>query len=166
MAHAQRMDFAAFRRLKPQPCLPRKQVHADQRRRLHAATISLVADSGPGAGTVRSVTRRAGIFTATRLAGELGDWTITLPDAEVHSLSRALGHGRARHLRRSSVATPSMDWGAHVEVEDRRRVLRAVIRLVTLDGLPSLTALRLRAEVGLSRRRFDACFGSLEECVL
>jgi AcrR family transcriptional regulator len=54
-----------FQKLKPGPGLPAEQVFADQRRRLHGATIALVDRDGCDGLRVRSLARAAGVSTST-----------------------------------------------------------------------------------------------------
>lgn len=102
------------------------------------------------------------------LASELGDWMLSLPHPEVLSLLVTPGGLATARARREPVPFP-----AEVEPErdpvvadDRLRLLRAALKLVAAEGFTKLTAPRLRTEAGVPRRRFEASFGSVEECFL
>jgi AcrR family transcriptional regulator len=57
-----------YSKLKPGPSQSAEEVRADQRARLHSATIELVADRGYSGLTVRGISRTAGVSTRTLYA--------------------------------------------------------------------------------------------------
>ena len=102
------------------------------------------------------------------LAAELGDWMLALPNLEVLSLlvtPAGMAASRSRREPRPFPAeiAPTADRAV---ADDRERLLRAAVKLAMLEGFAKLTAPRLRAEAGVSRRRFEATFESLDECFL
>jgi AcrR family transcriptional regulator len=102
------------------------------------------------------------------LANELCDWMLSLPNPEVLSLLAKPAGTAASRSRREPRPFPTegaagCDGGL---ADDRERLLRAAVKLATMEGFANVTAPRLRAEAGVSRRRFEAGFESLDECFL
>jgi AcrR family transcriptional regulator len=100
----------------------------------------------------------------------LGDWMASLPAVELLSLlAPSLGDGKAESPRREPRPFPDQTRpaaSAELVGNDRDRLLRAAIKLAELDGFANLTVSRVRAEAGVSRRRFEDCFQSIDECFL
>jgi AcrR family transcriptional regulator len=102
------------------------------------------------------------------LAGQLGDWMVALPHPEVLSLlATPVGMATGRS-RREPTPFPADDRPnpARATADDRQRLLRAAVKLAAVDGVANLTAPKLRSEAGVSRRRFEASFESVDECFL
>jgi AcrR family transcriptional regulator len=101
------------------------------------------------------------------LANEVCDWLLSLPSTDVLSLlaadvgivERSAGEGSF-----APVTSESQD--PRVTLDDRERLLRAAHKIAAAEGFSSLTVPRLRLESGVSRRRFDAIFTSVDECFL
>jgi AcrR family transcriptional regulator len=102
------------------------------------------------------------------LAQELTDWMLALPSPEVHSLSESATRGYAgpEHPERDGPFGEGVSMGSPAIGDDRERLLRAAIRVAAQEGFSALTAPRLRAEVGVSRRRFASHFDDAEDCFL
>jgi AcrR family transcriptional regulator len=102
------------------------------------------------------------------LAQELTDWMLALPSPEVHSLAERATRGCAGAERtdKKSRSREGISAASHPVGDDRERLRRAAIRLAAQEGLSALTAPRLRAEVGVSRRRFASHFDDAEDCFL
>jgi AcrR family transcriptional regulator len=125
--------------------------------------------AGMAAGMLRvarttSIAGRGGELSAA--AGELSEWMMALPDPAVLSLL-PLGNGTLEGgARKPGALAASTETTLNRGVgDDRERLIRAVIRLSTAEGVANLTAVRLRAEAGVSRQRFEACFESLDDCL-
>lgn len=102
-----------------------------------------------------------------RFTEEISDWMLALPDPEVLSLLTAPSDGSADPRREAHpFPAESLVGGGSVVSGDRERLLRAAAKLVARDGFANLTAPGLRREAGVSRRRFESFFESLEECFL
>ncbi len=104
------------------------------------------------------------------LVDELGEWMLSLPHPEVLSLlatPAGLATARSRREPRPFPAAGEREAGrGQAGADDRQRLLRAAVKLAMVDGFASLTVTKLRAEAGVSRRRFEASFESVEECFL
>jgi AcrR family transcriptional regulator len=101
------------------------------------------------------------------LAEELCDWMLTLPSPKVLALLGGRSGSSAARWRPEPHPFPADEAApARPGTGDRDRILRAAIKLTMEDGIANLTAARLRAEAGVSRSRFDACFEGLEDCFL
>jgi AcrR family transcriptional regulator len=109
---------------------------------------------------------RAGDLPA--FAGQLTTWMLALPGPAIRSLpsNRAGLAATATKRERHPYPDAAEEGGGAVIGDDRERLLAAAVRLAMADGVGAITAPRLRAEVGISRRRFDAQFGDLNECLL
>lgn len=102
------------------------------------------------------------------LAGQVGDWMLSLPSAGVLSLRVAAGDLRSaprRELNPFPADPPSLDPSVEA-TSARSRLLTAALKLAAADGPAQMTVLRLRREAGVSRRLFDSTFGGVEECFL
>jgi AcrR family transcriptional regulator len=101
------------------------------------------------------------------LAPEVTDWMLSLADLSVLSI-RPERVEEAGGRRRGEPPGPS--GGSERKppplVDDRERLLRAVLRLAEAEGFAGITPAGLRREAGVSRRRFEECFESLDECFL
>jgi AcrR family transcriptional regulator len=104
------------------------------------------------------------------LTDQLGDWMLSLPHPEVLSLLAAPAGIESGRMRREptpfpAIGEPDRDRRGATD-DDRQRLLRAAVKLAAVDGFASLTAPKLRTEAGVSRRRFEASFESVDECFL
>ncbi len=103
------------------------------------------------------------------LADQLGDWMLALPHPEVLSLLAApvgMATGRSRREPTPFPTGGELGRERRVIADDRQRLLRAAVKLAAVDGFAGLTVPKLRAEAGVSRRRFEASFESVDECFL
>lgn len=101
------------------------------------------------------------------LVEELSGWMLALPDSAVFGLvPRGDGRASASTVRPFSFGLRGESVAAREVGDDRQRLMRAAIRLSASEGVRSMNVARLRAEAGVSRRRFDACFASLDDCFL
>jgi AcrR family transcriptional regulator len=102
------------------------------------------------------------------LADEVGDWLLSLPSPEVLSLPAASDNASVEQPRREHSPFPAAAESASAAIRsaDRERLLRAALKLAATEGFASLTVPKLGAEAGVSRRRFDATFESVDECFL
>jgi AcrR family transcriptional regulator len=102
------------------------------------------------------------------LADELGDWMAALPGPDVLTLAAPPAGASGGHGRREARPFPGENPPAEHRAfaGDRERLLRAAIKLAAVGGFATLSETALRAETGVSRRRFDKCFNSLEDCFL
>ena len=95
---------------------------------------------------------------------------LALPNPEVLSLlatPAGMASGRSRREPTPFPATGEPGGERRRAVaDDRQRLLRAAVKLAAVDGFASLTVPKLRAEAGVSRRRFEASFESVDECFL
>lgn len=100
------------------------------------------------------------------LAGDLQGWIGALAAPEAGRLA-----GLARR-RPQGVAAPvaafrrqeGVDLSEEPRERERRQILEATLRLAAGAGYWQLTVPRIRAEVGISRARFDAHFDDVEDC--
>jgi AcrR family transcriptional regulator len=100
------------------------------------------------------------------LVDELAAWALALVDEDTAKLA-SLDH-RAKAFERSSERTSSSisEWMAKIRREDDRPLLLAAAsRLATAQNHRQLTASKIRAAAGVSRRSFDSHFDSAGECV-
>jgi AcrR family transcriptional regulator len=122
---------------------------------------------GIAAGVIRVA--RTGLLSRdrTEYAGterELGDWMLNLCTKLMPRPEPPTGHLRTSDpfngIREGPLAA-SGSFGDH-----RGRILAAAAKLALTHGYASLTIPRIRAEAGVSRRRFDAHFADVEDCFL
>lgn len=105
----------------------------------------------------------------SRLAEQLGDWTICFPAAEAPPLEPRDGKGFFALSARRENGEPCGDPLTPVlgQIGDEQgRILSAVTKLAAAGGFANLTIPRVRAEAGVSRRSFDRRFANLSECFL
>jgi len=127
----------------------------------------LVAGMTAGMMRVARTTTLAGrVGELPAFADQLSTWMLALPSPAIRSLPINRGDLAAAQRERHPYPDESQDDDGPFIGDDRERLLAAVVKLATSDGLGAITAPRLRAEVGISRRRFAAHFGGLEECLL
>jgi AcrR family transcriptional regulator len=100
-------------------------------------------------------------------ADELGGWMQSLPSPEVLSLL-APPPSRGGNSRRERNPFPAETQASteRLASDERVRLQRAVVKLAEQEGFVNLTAPRLRAEAGVSRRLYEACYESVGECYL
>jgi AcrR family transcriptional regulator len=123
---------------------------------------------GMVAGATRVVRTRLLVGEARELpdlAGELGDWMLSLCDAYV--VERAVDS----RAMRSRGEPPEEQRNGHAALlaaarDERRRIFTAVTKLGMNHGYEALTISGIRIEAGVSRRGFDAQFASMDECFL
>jgi AcrR family transcriptional regulator len=100
------------------------------------------------------------------LVDQIVGWLVTLPDPELLRLQARISatgrHGRRREDRPFPAAAQTST--VQSEIDDRMRLLRAAARLAAADGFANLTAPKIRAEAGVSRRRFDVLFTDVRSC--
>jgi AcrR family transcriptional regulator len=100
------------------------------------------------------------------LVDELVAWALALVDVDTEKL--ALLDRRINATERLSESTSSSmsEWTVRVRrADDRPLLLAAASRLATVQNHRQLTASKIRAAAGVSRRSFDSHFGSAGECV-
>lgn len=90
-----------------------------------------------------------------RLADELMEWALTCRDRAAVPL--------AMHPPISSRKPTTEESGPGTS--DRDLSLAAVVKLATAGGYAHLTVPRIRAAAGISRQRFDAEFGGVDDCL-
>ena len=112
-----------------------------------------------------TLTGRAGELPA--FADELAGWMLALPSPEVLSLLAPPARPGDSARRERDPFPGGTAAGAEYQIGDERdRLQRAVVKLAEQEGFAKLTAPRLRAEAGVSRRRYEDCYGSVDECYL
>lgn len=92
---------------------------------------------------------------------ELHDWILRLCDEHAPELQRPNGRPLSSNGHHPFNGNLLGSFG-----DDRGRSLAAVTKLALTGGLSSLTVPKIRAEAGVSRRRFDARFGDVADCFL
>jgi AcrR family transcriptional regulator len=99
----------------------------------------------------------------TEVAGELGDWLLSLRVAGVSDRGDGAAAGAGgRHEGGAPEGT-----SAPGRIGDERvRILSAVVKLGASHGYDALTVPRIRTEASVSRRSFDAQFAGLDDCLL
>jgi AcrR family transcriptional regulator len=102
------------------------------------------------------------------LSDALCDWMASLPDRGLLSLLAPLRDAERRLPRREPLPFPDRPLSPlHAQVGDARdRLICATLKLAAPEGFGKLTVRRVRTEAGVSRRHFEACFESLDECFL
>jgi AcrR family transcriptional regulator len=89
--------------------------------------------------------------------GELAEWALSFCDDKVVRL-RGLGAAGAPPLQEAVPAMPLED--------ERALILAATARLARREGYATLTAPRVRAVAGVSKRTFDTHFEGVADCFL
>lgn len=136
--------------MRPGPGRPRTEVFADQRIRLHTATIELVAEHGFAHVNVRAISRTSGVSTRAFYAH--------FPQAEDCFASTYRAIARAA-LRR--ISTPPPSAGARQEVHRER--LRSLMEAIAADPSAAQVALvdsfdagpRVQREMARAARAFE-----------
>ena len=102
------------------------------------------------------------------LADELGDWALSFPGRYAPALETIEREPFGSITRRNGNGAPEDPASAVLggPGNEEGRMLSAAAKLGATAGFASLTVPRIRAEAGVSRRRFDARFASVEECFL
>jgi AcrR family transcriptional regulator len=91
--------------------------------------------------------------------GDLRDWVVAVTDSAVLRLptvSTGAGMRAASERGPRRLRLPMND--------DRTLLINATLRLATKGGYDQLNATRIAAAAGLSKRRFDANFASVDDC--
>lgn len=88
---------------------------------------------------------------------ELMEWALSFYDEDVVRL-RGLGAAEAPPLPATAVELPLGD--------ERAMIITATARLASKEGYATLTAERVRAAAGISKRSFDAHFDGVADCFL
>lgn len=98
------------------------------------------------------------------LAPDVSDWLVSLPGDQVLALRSEPKRWRSPDLvaPSRSTAAPKADRAS----DERERLMRASLRLVLRKGFASLSPTRIRAEAGVSRRRFGESFADANDCFL
>jgi AcrR family transcriptional regulator len=112
----------------------------------------------------RQTTMEGRVSELPELSSQLSDWLVSLPAAEVLAL-RAERSGDPSSFRRDGsegVAPPD----AGDPFDERQRLMRATVRLALRGGFRSLSGSRIRAEAGVSLKRFDSYFSGPTDCFL
>jgi AcrR family transcriptional regulator len=100
------------------------------------------------------------------LVEELLAWTLSIHGGgmtEVVELDRSASGGSTAGL---TVGSRSQQNGRRSRDDDRPLILAAVTKLAAAKSYQQLTASRIRAAAGVSRRSFDSHFASVEDCFL
>jgi AcrR family transcriptional regulator len=125
------------------------------------------------AGMTAGMTRVARTTTRLNRAGELPGlvddlvrWMCALPSPEILSLLAPRNFGTATERRARPASTGLPARASSSLHDDRGRLLRAAVSSMEAKGPAGVTSAALRQEAGVSKRRFDACFESLEHCLL
>jgi AcrR family transcriptional regulator len=100
------------------------------------------------------------------IAGELADWLISVRSAGIAdrgetATSAPADSAEDQEEQNTLFATPHEGYG-----DERGRVLNAVAKLAASEGYQALTAPKVRAKAGVSRRNFDAQFEDVDDCFL
>jgi AcrR family transcriptional regulator len=137
----------------------------------NGAVVSPMIVEGIVAG-VATVSRRrllAGSVAELQSSGEeLVDWALAYP----HKATAELAQLDRRPVWRDPALEPfadaafSGDGESWSSIGDRALILAAVAELAVGGGYASLAAPRIRSAAGVSRRKFDALFESVEDCYL
>jgi AcrR family transcriptional regulator len=101
------------------------------------------------------------------LADELSDWMLALVAPEVLSLpvppDRPSKERGPREVHGSGDASPERHQS---QGDDREKLIRAMVKLLSVDGATKPTVPELRAAAGVSCQGFDDSYESLDECFL
>ena len=124
---------------------------------------------GMAAGVLHTARERLLAGRASELpeiAGELGDWMLSLRGA--HAVEREDGAGPSAAVRSGGPGERG-DLKATLPSgigNERGRILTAAAKLGASQGYWALTVPKIRAEASVSRRSFDAEFGDVGDCLL
>lgn len=141
-------------------------IHASSRRVPNGSATSSLVVKGIVSGFERVTRARllaGGERELPQLADELVEWVLCYRGRTAAALGRveypaAPGRGGTR------TATGGRSVDEPVGKDERARILAAVARLAAEDGYWRLSAPRIRAAAGVSRRSFDAHFEDVREC--
>jgi AcrR family transcriptional regulator len=99
------------------------------------------------------------------VSGQLAEWMLTLPAAEILGLRMS---SRAERRARPRRPAPDRDVGTHQAATfgERDRILAASRKLIKTMDPSELTPSLIRREAGVSRRAFDANFAGATEAVI
>lgn len=102
------------------------------------------------------------------LSDQVAEWALLLPNPVLLSLQEEALHAADApgRVEADSLLADQRGARAHSEDDDRRRLLRAAVRLGAAKGFGGLTAGAIRADAGVSRRRFYAVFSDAHRCFL
>lgn len=123
------------------------------------AGIAYVARSRLRAGRVEEVDEKV---------EDLMRWALTYPGVEARQLEELDRQSVWRNTMLAPLPEASGNGGVGVRrpTGDRALILSAVAKLTVANGYASLTAPRIRAAAGVSRRKFDAHFDGVEDCYI
>jgi AcrR family transcriptional regulator len=96
---------------------------------------------------------------------ELVEWALCYPDRAAVKLAALDRQSVWRDTTLEPVG-PSAEGGAWPSTGDRALIVAAVAELAATSGYAALTAPRIRAAAGVSRRKFSAHFDDVEDCYL
>jgi AcrR family transcriptional regulator len=101
-------------------------------------------------------------------SGELVEWALCYPNPSAAELAELDRQSVWRDTMLEPLATPSatVDGKSWPATGDRALILSAVAELAVANGYAGLTAPRIRAAAGVSRRTFDGYFDGVEDCYL
>ena len=100
------------------------------------------------------------------MVGELTSWALSFQDKNILEIEELEAWKTSLKLPpRPGVSDMSLD-GVRFSHSDRHLILTATAKLAASNGYGQLTASRIRIAAGVSRRSFDACFESAEDCFL
>lgn len=134
--------------------------------RAPVAPRMLRAMAAGAVGIARSMVARGEADELPGVADELADWVLALCVAAGRDApaNRTLAR---RHAPAAPRSPGDLERARAAALGDeRRRILAAVLRLAAAEGYASLTVPKVRVEAGVSRRAFDARFGSVREAFL
>lgn len=99
-------------------------------------------------------------------ADEIGRWMLSLAGPEVLSLLAGAREPKAPFLECDPLPAANPPRTALAIGDERDRLQKAAVKLAEKEGLSNLTASRIRAFAGVSRRRFDDCYERIDDCYL
>jgi AcrR family transcriptional regulator len=131
------------------------------------ATPHLVA--GIAAGTTRVLRKTTSAGRAAELPGmaeELVDWMLSLAQPELRALA-ATPSGASIPDWVEPHSSPTSGYSeSEGGDDDRSKILHAAVELAGSDGYAGLTASRISAQAGVSRRAFTLSFRDVRQCFL
>ena len=114
-----------------------------------------------GAGVARARLRAGRTAGLSDSIEEMMRWAMSYPDEMAQRLVDLDGES----VWRNTMLDPSLGGGTErLATGDRALILTALAKLVVDGGYAGLTAARVRAAAGVSRKSFEAHFDGLEEC--
>jgi AcrR family transcriptional regulator len=98
-----------------------------------------------------------------QLAGELVEWVLCYRSRAATALGQP-EYPRAPARSRTQAAADRASAEQHLHRDERARILAAAARVAAVDGYWRLSAPRIRAAAGVSRRSFDTHFEDVRDC--